>query len=1252
MVAQTRGQISPRKLKFQQKLGGRGQTTDALQKKLKTLHGELRDMDQEQVDVNSLSGVRKELIEDTVLMHKDTGVKAYAACCIADLLRLYAPDAPYTQRELERIFSFFFQQLALYLKGGDSPYYEEYFDLLESLSTVKSVVLVCDLPDADRLMNEAFRKLFTIVCHNPPKKIELFVADILIALIDECQSLPNGVLECLLSKFMVEDLRMENPEYRLSVQICNATADKLQRHVCQYFTEVVVEQSRAEQFDEVAKAHNLIKRLNRSCPALLHNVVPQLEEELRVAESQLRIMATQVLGEMFADKGGADFVRKYPTTWNAWLMRKNDKSAVVRLTFVEAVKGVLSNLSDQQETLEEVIQSKLFDPDEKVRAAVCKLYSQLDYETALHHVSAGMLRAVAGRGLDKKHVVRVEALTAVGRLYSLAYPEIENNDPAAITQFSWIPEAILHMAATTIEVKSIAEQIVADYIFPLPSPPSSSSSKSNGDVDEAAWTDRLLYVMTFLDEQAINALLSFSGMRGLTRPATERFVQACIDYNGGVIDEDEEKVTEHLKLSARRVAGTFPDPQKAMEDLHAFAKLNEGRLYKLLKTCMDTQVDLKSLVKSTNEFLRRMEQSSSSLVPTMTIFLRRASLRLVNQSSVPTLIKRVQKGDSADGVGSSQGDALAQNAQIWMNHIAKHGPAVYKSHVGELSKAIADEKNARLVEVCLQGLAAVSQFDKKLAPSDKRTLDRVMKFVMSSNARHAKFAARILAHCKDSEEACGTVVESIADVLPEAEPDLLAAHIVVLAQLALKAPDAFEQKSDVVTSFLIKKVLMKSQDENDEMDTEEEWVEDSAMTPLLRAKLYALKVCRNRCLAHASSETAVEIARPVLKMFVALLQHSGSLTADGHDNAKTKARLRLQAGISMLHLGTVEAFSNEITVNFILVAITIQDPCYQVRISFMDKLVGLMTARKLGPSYNVIPFLSVHDPEADVINRAKAYVTAALRSMPKAFRLQQFEIIFIRLLHLVAHHPDFAVNSETLPDLAKYFDFYLEQVANAENISLLYHLAMKAKTVRDAHSHQYSENLYAASEMAQHLIKARAKQHSWSLESYPGKVRLPGDILRPLPSAEAASQIIKTVYLPDETLAWLKEHHKTQPRAAQEPKQEKPRAERKTTGKRKAPVAKTNGAAKRTRTSAKRRKADESDEDEPSSSSPSDEEDEGSAERATEPADSEGEANGHESEEKEEKLSRGARTRAKIKQQAKKPTKRKARGHSPNKLLL
>src|SRR5882762_6127820 len=46
-------------------------------------------------------------------------------------------------------------------------------------------------------------------------------------------------------------------------------------------------------------------------------------------------------------------------------------------------------------------------------------------------------------------------------------------------------------------------------------------------------------------------------------------------------------------------AGTFLDPQKAADDLHAFAKLNEGRLYKLFNTCMDTQTDLKALTKAT-----------------------------------------------------------------------------------------------------------------------------------------------------------------------------------------------------------------------------------------------------------------------------------------------------------------------------------------------------------------------------------------------------------------------------------------------------------------------------------------------------------------------------------------------------------------------------------------------------------------------------------------------------------------------------
>lgn len=156
--------------------------------------------------------------------------------------------------------------------------------------------------------------------------------------------------------------------------VCKATADKLQRHVCQYFTDLIVANPNntvpsssspapEEDFTEIATAHELIKRLNHAAPALLHSVVPQLEEELRVQSLQHRLLATQVLGEMFADKvNGPDLVKKYPTTWKAWQMRKNDKSGAVRLKFVESAKGLLTGSPEQIEVVEGVSSSPTFLP--------------------------------------------------------------------------------------------------------------------------------------------------------------------------------------------------------------------------------------------------------------------------------------------------------------------------------------------------------------------------------------------------------------------------------------------------------------------------------------------------------------------------------------------------------------------------------------------------------------------------------------------------------------------------------------------------------------------------------------------------------------------------------------------------------------------------------------------------------------------------------------------------------------------------
>lgn len=126
------------------------------------------------------------------------------------------------------------------------------------------------------------------------------------------------------------------------------------------------------------------------------------------------------------------------------------------------------------------------------------------------------------------------------------------------------------------------------------------------------------------------------------------------------------------------------------------------------------------------------------------------------------------------------------------------------------------------------------------------------------------------------------------------------------------------------------------------MDIDDDWVEDDDLAPIQKARILALKVCRNRCLASASAGTAVELATPALKMFSTLLEHSGSFSADAPDglvssghttldmrliitySPPVKSHMRLQAAVSLLHLSTVEAFANVINSNFIWLAITAQ----------------------------------------------------------------------------------------------------------------------------------------------------------------------------------------------------------------------------------------------------------------------------------------------------------------------------------------
>jgi len=96
------------RLRFQESLSwraGKAIPVAELLRRLETLAKELHGLEQQEVERDSLLPVAKELAGHQLLSHKDRGVKAWNACCLVDMLRLCAPDAPYTGKELKVRFS-------------------------------------------------------------------------------------------------------------------------------------------------------------------------------------------------------------------------------------------------------------------------------------------------------------------------------------------------------------------------------------------------------------------------------------------------------------------------------------------------------------------------------------------------------------------------------------------------------------------------------------------------------------------------------------------------------------------------------------------------------------------------------------------------------------------------------------------------------------------------------------------------------------------------------------------------------------------------------------------------------------------------------------------------------------------------------------------------------------------------------------------------------------------------------------------
>ena len=115
---------------------------DDLMKRLNLVHQGLSQLEQEVADRQLVGTVAEQLVSGSILKHSDKDVRLLAACCIVDVMRIFAPDAPFRNEQIVEVFEVIniqIRSLANYETGSSTA--EKVFYILNSLAEFKSCVV-------------------------------------------------------------------------------------------------------------------------------------------------------------------------------------------------------------------------------------------------------------------------------------------------------------------------------------------------------------------------------------------------------------------------------------------------------------------------------------------------------------------------------------------------------------------------------------------------------------------------------------------------------------------------------------------------------------------------------------------------------------------------------------------------------------------------------------------------------------------------------------------------------------------------------------------------------------------------------------------------------------------------------------------------------------------------------------------------------------------------------------------------------
>ncbi|KAK3896136.1 hypothetical protein Pcinc_000185 [Petrolisthes cinctipes] len=858
-------------------------------RRLKKLCRTFQSMDQDCETYQEYIPLAMYIAEDYFLYYPSRDVQILIACCIADVLRLNAPDAPYKDpAQIKTVFMFMIKQLGG-LKDPNDPAFKYYYYLLEKLAYARSFNLCFELEDCQ----EIFYKLFKLVFNIVNGKVKSYMLDLLCPLISENDEVSNDLLDIILSS-LLEPAKSQRP-----------------------------------------MTYALAKELIVICSNTLEPYIQKFDHMLKSADEEERYGAVSLLARMFSEDFTFALCNKL--LWITFLFRFNDISIRIRTKCVKYSKHFLLAHPLLRKNITDAFKMRQYDSEEIVRyEVVMAIVSAAKEDFSILSESKDLLNFVTDRTRDTKFKIRRQAMYGLAMIYK-KYLNSQDVPAATRRAVAGIKDKILHdYHLTNMDDKLMVERLLNTYLVPYQLSPEDRMKK-------------LFYLFATIDDKATKAFIELQKHQLVLRKIVAELIELHHRPQNEERDQEIAYRLSHLTKYLPDPLNIHKFLRKFSQHLHTDSQLLTlmETIVSPDVSCKDSVDAVTQILKKLGQPV-----ITNRYYVTIKGLLERVSTVMVDQTALEALMGLI-KGSLAndEDVLTSLNLTLdiATEKGIQLLSIFSLVYPAYFLHpfvLRILTSLLTVSSTADVSPALLSVLTCVGKYKPigEVYPDLASVLIPIcQRFAEYGSPKQAKHAIRCLhANCtSDSDDVFKRILEKVGEQLTF-DSENFKTSLTTIGHIAFNMPEKFLAPIKIiVANKVVLELLMQNQTAThtpgpNQCQDVDEWVEEDDLTEETVVKMEGIKMLANWLLGLKSN---IILARKTFRLLHTFILHQGDLLKTGNMLKGEMAQMRLSAGCAMLKICKQKGVGDQFTTEqFYNLSLLMNDECPQVREHFAIKL--------------------------------------------------------------------------------------------------------------------------------------------------------------------------------------------------------------------------------------------------------------------------------------------------------------------------